>query len=169
MTLLRGIVPVGLTFLAVLLAALPWGLPAEIAPALPLIPYVVIHAMIERRPSAVPDWLVFLAGLALDVLGQGPLGYWALVYLVGFVCVRSASEPGPSGTLRGILLLALTLAALVLVQWLITSIYRVHLAAVVPLLGGAAIALAAYAVVVLLFPAGPRETPRSNGQLARGV
>lgn len=169
MTVLSRIVPAGLILLAVLLAALPWGLPAEIAPALPLLPYVVIHVMIERQPAAVPDWLVFLAGLALDVLGQGPLGYWALVYLVGFVCVRSASELGVAGFVRGTVLLASTLAALVLVQWLVTSIYRVHLAAIGPLLAGAAIALVAYAVIAVLFPPGPRETQRSNGRLARGV
>lgn len=169
MTMLSRILPACAIFLAVLIAALPWGLPADLAQALPLLPYVVIHSLVERRPWAVPDWLVFLAGLALDVLGQGPLGYWALVFLAGFVCVRSASQPGQPSLGRGLLVLAATLAVLVVLQWLVTSLYRVHLAAISPLLASAALALVAYSAIFLLFPAGPSETRPSNGRLARGV
>jgi len=59
--------------------------------AVPLLPYVVIHLASVRQPSAMPSWLAFLSGLSLDVATHGPLGYWALLFLVGLLCVRLAS------------------------------------------------------------------------------
>ena len=81
MQALTLIFPAAVLLVAVLVAAVPWGLPPETKAALPLLPYLGVHYWTERRPAAMPDWLVFLAGFATDVLGQGPLGYWALIYL----------------------------------------------------------------------------------------
>lgn len=168
MHFLSRLLPGVVVMLAVFVAALPWGLPAPIALVLPLLPYVAIHILVERRGAAIPDWLVFLAGLAMDVLGQGPLGYWALVYLVGFIAVRAASTDRETTSAGSIALFALTQIALVLVQWLVTSIYRLRAAEIGPLLGAAAAALAVFAVVVLLFPVRAREMRRVNDRLMRG-
>lgn len=168
MTVLSRLLPGLGVMVVVLLAALPWALPGEIGYVLPLLPYLAIHIFVERGQAVIPDWLVFLAGLATDVLGQGPLGYWALVYLVGFIAVRAiTSERQPSAGGR-IVLLALTLSALVLVQWLVTTIYRLQLTDVMPLLGAAATALVLYILIALLFPARTRELRRINDRLERG-
>jgi rod shape-determining protein MreD len=34
-----------------------------------------------HRPDIFPRWLVFFMGLAQDILSNGPLGLWALVYV----------------------------------------------------------------------------------------
>ena len=81
MSLVGTLLLVGLSTLA---AALPWGLPADACLVLPLLPYAVLHVATVTRDGAVPEWLAFVAGLALDLLTGGPLGYWALVYLAGY-------------------------------------------------------------------------------------
>ena len=85
------LLPVFLIVVATLICALPWGPPPEFRLVLPLLPYVVIHRCVERWGPATPDWLVFLAGFATDVAGQGPLGYWALIYLCGYTMIRSVT------------------------------------------------------------------------------
>ena len=151
-----------------LAAALPWGLADPFKPALPLLPYLVVHFWAERRPRAMPDWLVFLAGLATDVVGQGPLGLWALVFLAGYALVRSAAADRPDAG-GSILLFGVTAAALVALQWLVISLYYLRLAEAEPLIGAAAIALVVYTVLIVLRPVRGEEARRFNDRLERGT
>ena len=165
-----GIVGPGFAVMvAVVVAALPWGLTGDARLVLPLLPYVLVHLTVERRAEAMPDWLAFAAGFALDVAGQGPLGYWALVYLAGFTVVRWVTARGHLGLVSGISLFALTAAWLALVQWIAGSIYYLRPQEPEPLALAAGIAALAYAAAAVLVPA--RRPPRVHGndQLARGA
>ena len=160
----------GLTLvIATLAAAMPWGPPVWLKPAMPLLPYAIAHFWIERRERAMPDWLVFLSGLATDVLGQGPLGYWALAFLAGYVVVRQAATQGRPWWIASIIFYAVTVGLLVPLQWLVSSLYYLQPADIMPLLTAAAASIAFYAAVVLLVPIAGFEERRFNGRLERGA
>lgn len=167
--LLKLLLP-GLSLAAVtLLAALPWGVPADVKPVVPMLPYLVCHFWAERRERAMPDWLVFLAGLVTDVLGQGPLGFWALVFLIGYTLVRLAAQSGRPGRAMSIAVFAMTAGVLVALQWLLASLYYLRSADLLPLLNAASIALAIYAMLALVLPIGVEATRRFNDRLERGA
>lgn len=155
--------------IATLAAAMPWGPPVWLKPVMPLLPYAVAHFWTERRERAMPDWLVFLAGLETDVLGQGPLGYWALVFLAGYVMVRQASTEGRPWWIASIGFYALTAGALVPLQWLVSSLYYLQPADIAPLLTAAATSVGFYAALVLLVPVANGQTRRFNDRLERGA
>ena len=152
-----------------LAAALPWGVSADVKPVVPMLPYLVCHFWTERRERAMPDWLVFAAGLVTDVLGQGPLGFWALVFLVGYAIVRLLTQAGRPGRAVSIVLFAATAGVLVALQWLLASLYYLRLADLVPLFNAAMIALAIYAVLALMLPIGVEAARRFNDRLERGA
>lgn len=121
---MTAIVPALTIAVVTFLASLPWGLPADSRLALPLLPYLVIHYWTLRRGAAVPDWLVFAAGLSFDLLSDGPLGYWSLVYLLGYALTIGLlpwAEAG--GALRRWLALGETIAALAPFEVALSSIY----------------------------------------------
>lgn len=161
--------PATIVAATVLVCALPWGLPPEFRLVLPLLPYVVIHRCIERTAQAMPDWLVFLAGFATDVAGQGPLGYWALIYLCGYTMIRSVTADRTHGFLPSVFLFAVTIVSLALMQWSVASIYYLRSTQIEPLVISAAVALAAYLVVTLLVPGQSAEPVRPNSRLERGL
>lgn len=169
LTPLAVLVPGLMLAVTTLAAAMPWGVAAEIKPVMPLLPWIVCHFWVERREHAMPDWLVFLSGLATDVLGQGPLGYWALVYLTGFALVSSLTHGDKRGLGVSIALFAVTANALVILQWLTTSLYYLRLAELWPLLMAAAMTTLVYAVLALIVPVRSLETRRFNDRLERGA
>lgn len=120
---LRALLP-GVTILTiVLLAALPWGLPGASRFVLPLVPFAVIFYWLLQRQDLVPDWLVFLAGLMLDVLTDGPLGLWPLVYLVGYALTITAWPWAGAGRLRHWALFAAVAAMLAGAEFLVSLVY----------------------------------------------
>lgn len=163
--LLPGLVIMALT----LVCALPWGTSGELALVLPMLPYALIHRCVERWDEATPDWLAFLAGFTMDVVGQGPLGYWALIYLCGYTMVRSATADRRHGNVSSIALFALTAVCVALMQWSVASIYYVRAVDVVPLVIAAGVAMLAYLVLLILLPTATTEPVRANSRLERGV
>ena len=65
-----------------LLAVLPWGATEPVRLILAFLPLALVHYWSLRRPDLVAPALVFAVGLLVDLLGQGPLGYWALLALL---------------------------------------------------------------------------------------
>ena len=151
MTLLSRLAPALAILLAVLVCALPWGLPPEWRLVLPMLPYVVIHRCVERGPQSTPDWLVFLAGFAMDVVGQGPLGYWSLIYLCGYTMIRSVTAERSHGAISSIGLFVVTIVCLALMQWSIASIYYLRAVDLHPLAIAAVAACAAYLILLMLY------------------
>lgn len=169
MTMLSRLVPALSIFLAVLVCALPWGLPAEFRLVLPMLPYVVIHRCVERHGDATPDWLIFLAGFATDVAGQGPLGYWSLIYLCGFTMIRSVTVNRTHGILSSIFLFAVMVVILALMQWSVASIYYLRPVDLLPLAFAAIAAFLAYLLALMLLPPRNGEPVRLNERLERGL
>jgi len=169
MSLVRLAAPSLAVLAATLLCALPWGSAGELKVVPPLLPYAVIHLAAERYGNRLPDWLVFLAGFATDVVGQGPLGFWALIYLCGYTMVRSATIARRPGAIGSIAFFAATIVCLGLMQWSVASIYYMRAAETMPLAIASGAALTIYALLVAMFPAGPVDYVRVNDRLERGL
>jgi rod shape-determining protein MreD len=152
-----------------LVAVLPWGLPPDGRFVLPLLPFIAIHYWASRHPDRLAEWVPFVAGLAVDVLSNGPLGYWSLIYLVGYMIAVEAhlvTAAGPAG--RWFIFLT-SLALLVAAAWGIASLYYLELAAWRPFAWAALLAGLAYPVFALILRSlDPDPIRRSNDSLVRG-
>lgn len=126
-----------------LFAALPWGVESDYRFVLPHLVYAVIHYFTLRREAQVPEIIVFTSGLTLDVLTGGPLGYWSLVFLIGYAIAALQAPAMGSGRGRRWALAAMALALVALFEWALASLYYLELADWRPIaLGAAGVALA---------------------------
>ncbi len=170
MTWLRYVAPIGSVLFLTLIAALPWGLPAEDRFFLPLMPVIAIHYWTLRHDAWLPEWVVFLAGLTLDVLTNGPLGYWALIYLLIQLIATLSAPLAKNGSIARLALLALAVVAVTAVAWAVASLYFLELVDWAPYALGAGFALvgALFLLPVLrMLDAGAER--RGNSLLARGL
>ncbi len=133
-----------------LIAAAPWGIGAHSRFVLPLLPLLAIVHLAVRRPETMPAGLVFAAGLMLDVLTHGPLGYWPLVFLAGHLAALNLSQRSRETMPRRMVWVAAVLAVVVLVEWLVSSLYFMQPAAWKPIAGAALIAVVAYPLLALI-------------------
>ena len=89
---LAGVVPFLLALAIIVVSTLPLGagdLWATLGPQLVL--GLVFHWSL--RPSrALPPVLVFVLGLAVDLLSGGPLGFWGLIYLTACALTFAVRE-----------------------------------------------------------------------------
>jgi rod shape-determining protein MreD len=152
-----------------LIAVLPWGLPSEDRFVLPLLPVIAIHYWGLRQPDDLPEWFVFLAGLGLDILTNGPLGYWSLIYLVSYFLGVISIPLGVRGQMTRIVLFLLALAVVTAAAWSISSIYELERADWRPYATGTAYAALASLIILPLlhaFAAGGKMS--SQPSLYRG-
>ncbi len=120
---LRFLVPAASIAVLTLAATLPWGLRSADRFVLPLLPVVAIYHWTLDPDAWLPEWVIFLAGLSLDVLTQGPLGYWALVYLFAYVVAIFASRIAVEGIVGRSLLLGCAVIIVTGFAWLAASFY----------------------------------------------
>lgn len=78
---------------SLLLHAAPTRLPTG-ADLLPLLPLITLYIWAVRRPRFVSPLLIFAVGLLQDLLIGGPMGVWALSYLLAFSLARPREEEG---------------------------------------------------------------------------
>jgi rod shape-determining protein MreD len=147
MQALRNLVPIASVAVLTLIAALPLGWPIDVRFLMPLLPYTAIHYWAVRRPKQMPEWGVFLAGLMTDVLTQGPLGFWSLMFLIGVVAVDATRDMPDWGALGRWGQFCGTLLLLGFCQWLVASIYFVNLEDWRPLLLAGAITALSYPLI----------------------
>lgn len=153
-----------------LLAVLPWGLPPDGRFVLPLLPFIAIHYWTSRHADRLSEWVPFAAGLSVDVLSDGPLGYWSLIYLVGYAIALEAQLVKGTGPFGRWLLFLASLGVLALAAWAIASLYYLELAEWRPFAWAALLAGLAYPpLAFLLRSLDPDPVRRSNDVLARGV
>jgi rod shape-determining protein MreD len=78
-------------FFCMLLSFVPFSriFGVEIAPAFGLI---AVYYWAVQRPDVFPPYGVFAIGLFYDLLSAGPLGLWALVYLIVYGLVISQRQ-----------------------------------------------------------------------------
>lgn len=109
---------------AVIVAAVPWGLPGETTFILPFLTLLLVFLFSSPRRTMMPAWLVFLAGLATDILTAGPLGYWAFLYTLCHALARSMAHRMPARSVA-VLWLQFTLAAAISASaaWGLAALY----------------------------------------------
>jgi len=143
--LTKGIVPSLVLFLAVVVAAVPWALPAAAGFILPLLLIIFIFALTMQQKRELPTISVFAAGLLMDVLTAGPLGYWAIIFLLTHTLAGIYSRRAKNkrfGTLW--LAFAGTAAAASIFGWALASIYFVRIIDWQPMFIGGAVAVALF-------------------------
>jgi rod shape-determining protein MreD len=165
---LKYIVPLSSIVLLTLIAALPWGLPSEDRFFLPFLPVVAIHYWGLRRPELVPEWFVFMAGLCLDTLTHGPLGYWALVYLAAYASGVLSQPFGNNSLMARTGIFVISLIAVAFTAWAAASLYFIEFADWKAFARGAGLAgFAAIVIVPLLYVLDGRKTAPGNASLMR--
>ncbi len=166
---LKVLIPGVTLALATLLAVLPWGLSSDTRFLLPLLPFAVIHLWAVRQPALMPEWLVFLSGLATDVLTHGPLGFWSLVFLLGLVLAHVIRTNGAWGNGGRWLHFCATLVVLALAQWVIAAAYFMSAIDWRPFLAAAFVAALIYPLLGVLLGPLERLWPTSdNARFERG-
>lgn len=79
--ILAGVAPFMTGILFVFIGAVPAGLP-EFSPVSPLFALCAVFFWALTRPSLMPPAAVFTIGLLQDSLSGGPIGLWALTFLL---------------------------------------------------------------------------------------
>lgn len=77
----RRLAPVAITFVLVLLAAVPSHVPG-LAQIMPLLALIGVYHWTAYRPDLMPARAVFAIGLFQDIVGGGPLGLYTAVFLL---------------------------------------------------------------------------------------
>lgn len=170
MTVAGQLAPVLSVAALALLAVLPWGLPADGRFVLPFLTVIAIFYWSLRSPERLPLWVPFVAGLVVDVLSNGPLGYWPLIYLASVM--MGVEAHGVASSRAGVNwgLFAVATGALVIGAWGVASIYHLALADWQPFAWAAWCAALAYPLVTFVLRAlDPDPVRPGNDRLMRGV
>jgi rod shape-determining protein MreD len=146
--LTKGIIPSLFLFLAVVVAAVPWALPSRASFILPLLLIIIVYVLTLQRRMVLPSLSVFAAGLLMDILTAGPLGYWAIIFLLTHTL---AALYGRRDATPGFGMLWLVFAATAVVTsisgWVLASLYFVRVIDWQPMLIGGAVAVALFPLV----------------------
>jgi rod shape-determining protein MreD len=150
---------------AVVATAVPWGLPADATFILPLIVVMMVFCWRAIPGAALPPAAAAGLGLLADLMSGGPLGYWALMSLIG------ATVGGRTGSLgEGRDFVTHWLIWIVLVSllgcfgWLLASLYYFRWIDWWPIAFGALASIALFPVVLhgLLWVRHGRLGPERN-------
>lgn len=151
MHIISRITPIVTVLLLVLISVMPWGLGPNFQFAMPAMPFTAIHYWTRARDGHMATWMVFLAGLTVDVLSYGPLGYWALIYLSGLTLTillqGSSSDPG---SITGLASFSFVIACLLFVAWALASGYFMRRIDWSPMLWAAVLLALTYPLVHLI-------------------
>ena len=141
----------GLTALAVLLAAAPWPFAlAALAP--PAVAHAAVYDWSLRRADALPAAGAFAIGILLDVLSGPVFGLGALTCVVThFAAAAQRRFLAPRGIGHAWIGLALTAIAIALIGWTIASAYVVTAQPFGPTLAQAALTAAIYPPLAVVF------------------
>ena len=121
------VLPALIVLVAVIVCAIPWGLPDGATFILPLVTATPIFYLAAQAEHGVPVWLAFLAGLATDILTAGPLGYWALIFLLTHSLAKAYRQTNTRGSFAGLWLgFALSLVVVAALGWALASLYFVR-------------------------------------------
>lgn len=150
MAMIDRAIPAVTIILMTIMVALPWGVSSEHRFLLPLLPLIVIHYWTMRRPDVIADWWVFAAGLSLDILSHGPLGFWALIYLLGAASARLTSAMVEDGPLIKWAIAAVTFAGLAAIGWCVSTLFYFEMVDWRPYLTATVIASLLYPMIGLV-------------------
>ena len=80
---MNAILPALSVLFAVFSTAVPWGLPADATFILPLVVVMMVFCWRVLPGADLSPIAAMLLGLLTDVMSGGPLGFWALMALIG--------------------------------------------------------------------------------------
>lgn len=169
-TLATRLTPAVTVSVLAVLAVLPWGLPAHARFVLPFLPVIAIHFWASRAGERLSPWVPFAAGVVVDVLTNGPLGYWPLIYLGALMLgVDAQRMPGTGAAARWALFLG-ALLGLVIAAWGVASLYHLGFSDWRPFAWALWIAALCYPPLAFLLGAlDPAPLRPSNDRMVRGV
>jgi rod shape-determining protein MreD len=78
--------PFTLTLLLIMVGMVPLRIP-DLSPIIPSLGLVAVYYWAIYRPDLLPAWAVFAVGLIQDLLGGGPLGVNAAVFLIAWAVI----------------------------------------------------------------------------------
>lgn len=171
MTTLAGrLIPAMSVCILAVLAVLPWGLPADARFVLPFLPVIALHTWSSQHADRLSAWVPFAAGIVVDVLTNGPLGYWPLIYLSAMMLGVDAQQmPGTGRAARWALFVA-ALAVLVIAAWGVASLYDLEFSDWRPFAWALWIGALSYPPLAFVLRAlDPEPLRASNDRLVRGV
>jgi len=152
-----AIVPSVIILLVALIAVAPWGAPDGARFVMPLLPYMAAHLFLMRGVGVVPSPVLFGVGVFMDLATNGPLGFWALIYLGAALVVRHL----PGEMVRGVMGRLGGLGAMVLVlivfQIALASLYKFEWVDWQGVIAGTSIAGVPVLLLDLLWRPGRRE------------
>lgn len=121
--LARDLTPFTLTFILVVISAIPFHIPG-FAQVAPLFPMIGIYFWAVYRPDLMPTYAVFLIGVLHDFLTGLPVGISALVFLVvlGVAIAQRTFFFGKSFIIvwLGFILVA---AGAIFLEWILMSMF----------------------------------------------
>jgi rod shape-determining protein MreD len=147
----RRLAPAAVTFALVLLAAVPSHVPG-LARIMPLLALIGVYHWTAYRPDLLPAPAVFAIGLFQDIVGGGPLGLYAAVFLLvhGGVVSQARFFVG-----KGFVVLwfgfALMMAGASTIAWVATMLFNVALVDPRALVYQYLLTLGAYPILTLVF------------------
>ncbi len=167
MKILFAILPSLVIVVVALIGVAPWGAPDGARFVMPLLPYMAAHVFLMRGVGVVPSPVLFGVGLFMDLATNGPLGFWALIYLGAALVVRHL--PGEMahsvvGRLGG---LGAMVLVLIVFQVALASLYKFEWVDWQGVIAGTSIAALPALVLDLLWR--PRRGERQINVTDRGA
>jgi rod shape-determining protein MreD len=135
---------------AVLATAVPWGLPADATFILPFVVVMMVFCWRTIPGAVLLPAVAVLLGLLVDIVSGGPLGYWALMALIGATAGGHSGPLGEEG--HNVVTLWLIWTALVCTLagfgWVLASVYFFRWIDWWPILLGALASVSLFPVVL---------------------
>jgi rod shape-determining protein MreD len=149
--MIKVISSLSILFLAIM-GIVSWGFtPTEMSVAFLFIVTAVIFFWNNLVPEHVSPLVIFLTGLVIDALSNGPLGYWAAIYLltIPFSAVAAYLLPGNGFTVMYIRY-CLCVAGLAATGWAMASLYAVQYTTVPQFVVGAVVPMIMFPMIYIL-------------------
>jgi len=121
---MKATLPVLSVLFAVLAASVPWGLPADATFILPLVVVMMVYCWRAIPGTVFPPYLAMLLGLVVDITSGGPLGFWALMALIGATAGGYAGPFTDGRDVKRLWMIWIVVASLIAgLGWLLASLY----------------------------------------------
>jgi rod shape-determining protein MreD len=134
---------------AVIATAVPWGLPADATFILPLVVVMMVFCWRAIPGAALPPATAAGLGLLADLMSGGPLGYWALMSLIGATVGGRAGSLGEGRDFVTHWFIWVVLVSLLgCFGWLLASLYYFRWIDWWPIAFGAMTSMALFPVVL---------------------
>ena len=138
----------------IMVSLLFYATPARLTQAtdlMPLLPLIALFLWSTIRPYFIPPIVIFVVGILQDLLTSGPMGVWALAYLVALTVMRVRKEDSTTRDLGPLWFrFVATTAIAVVVAWAGGSLAISGPAAIQPMAIEAAASILMFPLIALV-------------------